>query len=156
MTEAIRFLHALAQALAAMTLYSPGHPAVQRAVDTAWGALAALLADEEAHVFLFLGAAPVYAGRVLHELAAWPWSPRLSRAGMQRITFSAMADRDGLQDLLQRLHLRFGGQADIDTAPPIPGISYGTVDVDEAAMGVGSLLALDLGGGAGGRPRAPT
>lgn len=150
MTEAIRFLHALAQALAAMALYSPGHPAVLRAVDTAWEALERLLADGEEHVFLFLGTAPVYAGRVLHELAAWPWSPRLSRAGMQRITFSSPADRDGLQDLLQRLQLRLGGQAEADTAPPIPGISYGTVDIDDTAIGVGSLLALNLGEQEGG------
>ncbi len=145
MTEAIRFLHALAQALSAMALYSPGHPAAQRAVDTVWEALAALLATDGDHVFLFLGTAPVHAGRVLHELAAWPWAPRLARAGMQRIAFSREADRDGVQDLLQRLQLRLGGETGTETAPPIPGITYGTVAVDENGLGMqGLTFHLDL------------
>lgn len=154
MTAAIRFLHALAQALSAMALYSPGHPAARRAVDTAWEALAALLATEGEHVFLFLGTAPVFGGRVLHELTAWPWSPRLARAGMQRIAFTPDADRDGLQDLLQRLQLRFGGQDGADTAPPIPGISYGTVAVDEADLSAGRIafdFDFDLGAVEGSR-----
>lgn len=134
MSEAIRFLHALAQALSAMALYSPGHPAAARAVQAAWEALEALLARAPEHNFLFLGAAPIHAGRPLHELAAWPWSPRLARVGMHRIEFVEGVSAEGLRTLLERIQVRFatGHAPDDEPVDPIPGVNYGTVAVDEA------------------------
>ncbi|MES2124691.1 MAG: hypothetical protein V4503_08370, partial [Gemmatimonadota bacterium] len=85
MSEAVRFLHAIAQALSAASLYSPGHPATRRSLDNVYDALKTLLAVDAHPVLLFLGSAPVYAGRALHELSDWPWSRRLSAIGVQRM-----------------------------------------------------------------------
>ena len=66
MSDAIRFLHALAQALSAISLYSPGHPAAAKALEAAWQALQVLLKRDARPTFFFLGGAPVYSGRALH------------------------------------------------------------------------------------------
>lgn len=133
MSEAIRFLHALAQALSSMALYSPGHPAARRAVAIAWDALEALLQREPAHNFLFLGGAPIHAGRPLHELASWPWGARLAQIGMHRIEFERTVTVEGLQILLERIQSRFstGLIPEEELSAPLPGINYGTVAVDE-------------------------
>lgn len=133
MSEAIRFLHALAQALSAMALYSPGHPAARRAVEIAWNALEALLLREPEHNFLFLGGAPIHAGRPLHELTSWPWGARLAHVGMHRIEFQRAVTVEGLNELLERIQHRFatGVIPNEELATPLPGINYGTVAVDE-------------------------
>lgn len=133
MSEAVRFLHALAQALSAMALYSPGHPAAGRAIDAAWEALQALMAVGDEQVFMFLGSAPIYGGRALHELAAWPWSPRLAHVGMHRVEFHPAATRAGLEELLGRIQVRFttGQIPEDESAVELPGINYGTVAIDE-------------------------
>lgn len=149
MSEAVRFLHALAQALSTMGLYSPGHPAARRALDGAWQALAALLEKDAHPVFLFLGSAPVFSGRALHELAAWPWSTRLSAAGVQRLEFDASMSVDGLALFLERVMVRFntGLPAADEAGAPIPGVVFGTVAVQEAQQEAesGEGPALDYG-----------
>ncbi|MDZ4258821.1 MAG: HD domain-containing protein [Gemmatimonadales bacterium] len=133
MSEAIRFLHALAQALSAMALYSPGHPAARRAGETAWHALEALLECGPEHNFLFLGGAPIHGGRPLHELTSWPWGGRLAHVGMHRIEFRREATAEGLHELLERIQHRFatGVIPDEELDKPLPGINYGTVAIDE-------------------------
>jgi hypothetical protein len=54
MSEAIRFLHTFAQALSALMLYSPGHPATRRSIESAWQALGALLKLNDRPTFFFL------------------------------------------------------------------------------------------------------
>jgi len=49
------FLNAFAHALAAMTLYRPGHPARERAIDEAYRELNDLQATEAQPLFTFLG-----------------------------------------------------------------------------------------------------
>jgi HD-GYP domain-containing protein (c-di-GMP phosphodiesterase class II) len=130
MSEAIRFLHALAQALSTTALYAPGHPAAARAIDTLWEALEALMAVEEEPTFLFLGGAPIHAGRALHELSGWPWGPRLSTAGIQRVEFDADAAPAGLTEFLVRTQLRLASGPDADTSEAsIEGIRFGLVEV---------------------------
>jgi hypothetical protein len=133
-SEAIRFLHALAQAFSAMNLYAPGHPAAVRAVGLAWQALEALLARGPNHAFLFLGHAPIHEGRPLHELTSWPWSPRLAKIGMHRIEFHAGVTADGLHQLLDRIQARFicGGTPADESVEPLEGIDYGPVVVEDA------------------------
>lgn len=133
MSEAIRFLHALAQALSTAALYAPGHPATAKAIEVLWRTLEALLASAESPTFLFLGGAPVYDGRALHELAAWPWGPRLAAAGVQRLEFDERVSAAGLATLLSQIERRLeaGAPEPDDAMPPIDGIRFGMVDVIE-------------------------
>jgi putative two-component system response regulator len=130
-SEAIRFLHALAQALSTMALYSPGHPAARRGIEGAWQALTALLAREGHPAFLFLGSAPIYGGRALHELAGWPWSARLADVAVQRIDFDRIITVEVFESLLDQLQLRLSGGDDVGEVHLL-GVSYGPVVVEEA------------------------
>ena len=130
MSEAIRFLHALAQALSTTALYSPGHPAAARSIEALWQALQALLAAEEHPTFLFLGGAPIHAGRALHELSGWPWGQRLSTAGVQRLEFERDVTPAALTEFLVRAQLRLASGIEADTAESdLEGIRFGMVEV---------------------------
>lgn len=134
MSEAIRLLHALAQALSTAALYSPGHPASARALDGVWSALAELIAVTPDPVFLFLGAAPVYENRTLHELSDWPWSGRFSRSGIHRLEFHPSVTRESLDTLLAQLQTRLTSGTDMaeEGTQTLQGIAYGPVTVSEA------------------------
>lgn len=136
MSEAVRFLHAFAHALATMSLYSPGHPAARRACDAAWEALTALLASDEHPIFFFLGGAPVYRGRALHEIAGWSWSPRLAQAGIQRLEFDRSVTSASFALALDRLMVRLTeGMREIPADEhPLTGVLYGAVAVEEEAV----------------------
>lgn len=133
MSEAVRFLHALAHALATLSLYSPGHPATRRAMEQAMEALQLLLAIDQRPVFLFLGAAPVFSGRALHELRDWPWGRRLADAGVHRIEFDGQLTPEGIAQLLHQFTARISGSRGdaIVDVPAIPGVQYGSVAVFE-------------------------
>ncbi|HEX3927280.1 MAG TPA: HD domain-containing phosphohydrolase [Gemmatimonadales bacterium] len=132
MSEAIRFLHALAQALSTMALYSPGHPATRRSADHLWQALTALLATEPNPVFHFLGSSPVFGGRALHELRDWQHSRRLADAGVQRLEFDSAATLESLAAFLEQMMVRLTtGAADPAGEAPLPGIAFGAVAVFE-------------------------
>jgi HD-GYP domain-containing protein (c-di-GMP phosphodiesterase class II) len=122
----------MAQAISALGLYSPGHPAANSAVAAAGKALMALLAVEPEPTFYFLGGAPVYAGRAIHELDNWPWGQRLAAAGVHRLDFEPTATAATLKQFLTRMQplLAEGVEPDLDDEPePIPGMRYGTVTV---------------------------
>lgn len=142
MSEAIRFLHALAQAFSAMNLYAPGHPAAARAIALAWQALEALLARAPDHAFLFLGNAPIHGGRPLHELASWPWSPRLAKVDLHRIEFREGITAEGFRQFLDRVQGRFirGGVPADESVEPLEGIDYGPVVVEDAEGAVAGLI----------------
>jgi hypothetical protein len=156
MSEAIRFLHALAQALSTLNLYSPGHPATRRSVGNLWEAMQAVLAINPHPIFLFLGTAPIYDGRALHELRDWQHSQRLAHAGIQRLEFDEALTVGTLQVMLNRFMVRLttGEPAFDEIETPLTGVAFGPVAVraDEvpsgespAAMGGASTeLLLDL------------
>jgi hypothetical protein len=152
MSEAIRFLHAFAQALSTMTLYSPGHPATKRGLENLWQAIHALLAVDPRPVFLFLGTAPVYDGRALHELRDWQHSQRLADAGIQRLEFDEAVTLESLGLLLERAMVRLttGEPAPDEAETPLVGIAFGTVAVyaDDAPPSTPDDAQLDAGSGA--------
>ncbi len=134
MSEAIRFLHSLAQALSTLVLYSPGHPATRRSIDGAWQALGALLRVDEHPTFFFLGTAPVYSGRALHELRDWPYAKRLTEVGVQRLEFDTIVTEEGLAEFFNQLMIRLnsGPMSAEEGLALIPGIMYGSVAVETA------------------------
>src|SRR5256884_2593156 len=77
------FLNAFAHALAAMTLYRPGHPARERAIDDAYRELSDLQATESRPLFTVLGDENVFGRLPLRELKAWAWGQRLGSPGVQ-------------------------------------------------------------------------
>jgi putative nucleotidyltransferase with HDIG domain len=106
MTAAVRFLHAFAQTIGTITLYRAGHPARERAIDTADEALRRLLEEEHRPQFTFLADEVVCGGEPLRELAKWDWARRLADAGIQRLEFDASVSRDDLENFLDEVAAR--------------------------------------------------
>ena len=119
MTEAIRFLTSLAQALAKMSLYANGHPTRARAADASFAQLRELQKVNATPRFSFLGRSVVYGDRAIRELADWDWSARLSGAGVQRIEFPESVDaeeyRGFLEEILTSIALVAGGKMRSET-----------------------------------------
>ncbi|MBR9989559.1 MAG: hypothetical protein KFH98_07375, partial [Gemmatimonadetes bacterium] len=84
MSAPVVFLHAFAQAVAAMALYREGHPARERAIDTVDEKLRRALEVMPKLMFTFLPDEVVCGTEPLRELADWDWSRRLAAAGIQR------------------------------------------------------------------------
>jgi HD-GYP domain-containing protein (c-di-GMP phosphodiesterase class II) len=115
MSDPIRFLTALGQAFATATLYSPGHPARDRAEDQAWEALNRLLEEEPRPRFTFVDGEVVYGLQVLRQLHEWEWGDRLSKAQVQRLEFVPPVPREEFTEFLRDVFQRLNQQA-IDTA----------------------------------------
>jgi len=105
-SDPARFLTSFAQALAAMTLYRDGHPARERAVDTAYQELHDLQADTARPLFTFLGDEVVYGRLPLRDLKEWDWGRRLAEAGIQRLEFEDSVSRDDFEGFLDEVLAR--------------------------------------------------
>lgn len=101
-----QFLTGLARALSTMALYSEGHPARERAVDTSYRALQDLQAADPRPLFTFLGDEVVYGQRPVRELAGWEWGQRLGAAGVQRLEFEAGVSRHDYEEFLEQVLAR--------------------------------------------------
>lgn len=106
MSEPVRFLSAMTQALAQMSLYRAGHPARDRAVDAAFRALAVLQEDDPCPRFTFLGPQAVYGDRPLRELRDWEWGARLSNAGVQRLELERGTSVEEFETFLEEVVAR--------------------------------------------------
>lgn len=159
MNAPIRFLHSLAHAMSTLALYAPGHPAAEKAAAILWQSLEGLLKEEAEPQFYFLGTAPVYNGRAMHELADWAWSERLADAGVRRLEFDAEATPAALLDFLREVGRRLAAAAPVETLPDetrYPGVRFGRVSVvdpfaddaeapeEDEAADESRELALDL------------
>ena len=105
------FMVSLAQCLSTMSLYSRGHPARERVVDASFARLIDLLSDIQFAEFSILGTGVVYQGRVLEELRAWDWGPRLSAAGIERLEIDADVTREAWEGALEDMWKQLNGQA---------------------------------------------
>jgi putative nucleotidyltransferase with HDIG domain len=160
MSDAIRFLTSLAQALAKMSLYADGHPTRAKAADASFAKLRELQQADPTPRFSFLGRSVVYGDRAIRELADWDWSAKLSSAGVQRIEFPASVDageyREFLEQILTSIALVAGGklrsEAEQAQGRPTP-IRFGAIgvrasqersDVIEEAAPPEPALVLDL------------
>jgi putative nucleotidyltransferase with HDIG domain len=106
-----RFLTSLAQTLATMSLYKPGHPARERVVDRTYGLLREMLADDPHPEFSFLGDEVVYGKTSLRELRDWDWSTRFAGMGIQRLEFDADVTRDDFVEFLDDVYARANNAA---------------------------------------------
>lgn len=111
MSDAVRFLTGLTQALSASVLYGEGHPAYRRAVDAAFRQLQDLQKAEGTKLdFSLLDGEVVFRERVVHELRAWEWTPRLAAAGIQRIEVAGEAGPGEFEEFLDLLAARLAGR----------------------------------------------
>jgi len=119
--EATRFLTAMAQALATMTLYPDGHPAREGIIDTAYRNLVALQRVAPRTGFSFLGDEVLLGDRPIREMRGWDWSGRLSSAGVQRLQFDSEVAREEFEGFLSEVLARLT----LSAIQRVPGPSQG-------------------------------
>jgi putative nucleotidyltransferase with HDIG domain len=135
MTDVVRYLGSLAQALAKMSLYAEDHPARRRASDTSFEELQSLQAADPRPTFSFIGRQVVYNQHAVADLSDWDWAARLSEAGVQRIEFEADVTgeeyRAFLDGVLGRIAQagRAGEASGRAEAWLEPGVRFGAVGV---------------------------
>jgi putative nucleotidyltransferase with HDIG domain len=111
MSDAVRFLTGLTQALSASALYGEGHPAYRRAADAAFRQLKDLQAAEGIHLdFSLLDGEVVFRNRVVHELRTWDWTARFAEAGIQRIEVTGEVAAEEFEEFLDQLGDRLAGR----------------------------------------------
>jgi putative nucleotidyltransferase with HDIG domain len=108
MTDPVRFLGALSQALSTMGLYGDDHPATARAVDTALERLLQLQDPYPNLQFTFLAGEVLFGTETLTELEGWEWSDRLIKAGIERIEFLQKVEADHFGRFLSAIAVRLG------------------------------------------------
>jgi putative nucleotidyltransferase with HDIG domain len=132
MSDPIRFLTALAKSLSTMSLYSDGHPARERAVDASFEELRTLQRDEPRPQFSFLGDEVVYGKMALRDMKEWEWGARLANAGVQRLEFGDVVDREEyevfLEEVLARLTLAVIDTASVRQMRPT-NIKFGAIGI---------------------------
>lgn len=147
MSDPIRFLTALGQALSATNLYGPGHPARERALDQAWEQLDALQKLDPAPTFSFLEEEVLYRQQALRDFKAWDWAKRLAKAGVQRVEFDAEVSRDDLAEFLGDVQKRVSsGEIDTSEARQLrrPSIRFGMVSIRGASADVAVEVAESM------------
>ena len=150
MSDPVRFLTALSQALSTMTLYGDDHPATARALDTALERLSDLQSSRPQLQFTFLAGEVLFGNETVHSLENWEWSSRLVKAGVERIEFFETVDKDQftrfLGQLAIRLGIRPGNSSDIWQMGQAP-MRFGLVTLGEnkpaAAAQVLPVASLD-------------
>jgi putative nucleotidyltransferase with HDIG domain len=107
-SDPVRFLAALSQALSTMGLYGDEHPATARAVDGAVERLTELQSSAPKLQFTFLPGEVLFGSEVIPALEGWEWSSRLIRAGVERIEFTHTVQVDQFARFLSNLAGRLG------------------------------------------------
>jgi putative nucleotidyltransferase with HDIG domain len=148
MSDAVRFLTALAQAVATMVLYEEGHPARERALDAAYQPLHDLQSQSPRQSFTFLAGEVIHGSEPVRELRGWEWSGRLVSAGVQRLEFDEPVTREEVDALLDDILARLSVSAAQHDSPEMrqlrpSRIRMGTVgvrgEIDAPATPVASL-----------------
>jgi putative nucleotidyltransferase with HDIG domain len=150
-SDPVKFLTSLGQALSVMGLYPAGHPSRERAVDASFDLLRQLMQDDASPRFSFLEGDVICGRQVVRELAGWEWGTRLAAAGIQRIEFLDGIERDEYAGWLSDMLQRIAGEAppSAEARQLYPGnIRYGAVEVrgtesDSASVGASASAGED-------------
>jgi putative nucleotidyltransferase with HDIG domain len=108
-TEAISFLTSIGQAIASMRFYHEGHPARQRATESAYAFARDLLDRDHVPQFTFADGEVIYHRTILHELTEWEWAGRFEKAGIQRLELKDGLTPDEFERFLQEVAARIAG-----------------------------------------------
>ena len=85
MSDPVKLLMSIGQALSAMRFYDPGHPARDRAIRASFQEVLDLLATDDRPRFTFVEGESVYHRLLLRDLMEWDWARKFENAGIQRI-----------------------------------------------------------------------
>ncbi len=111
MSDPVRFLTGLTQALSASVLYGEEHPAYRRAAEAAFRQMKDLQSAEGIQLdFSLLDGEVVFRDRVVHELRTWDWTTRFAEAGVQRIEVTGDVDTEAFEEFLEQLGGRLAGR----------------------------------------------
>jgi putative nucleotidyltransferase with HDIG domain len=108
MTDSVRFLTALTQALSTMSLYGDDHPATTRGLEGALERLHELQEHDPKLQFTFLSGEVLFGSEVVPELEGWEWSSRLGKAGIERIEILSPVELDQFGRFLSHMAIRLG------------------------------------------------
>ncbi|HEY0351000.1 MAG TPA: HD domain-containing phosphohydrolase, partial [Gemmatimonadales bacterium] len=108
MTDPVRFLAALSQALSTMGLYGDEHPATARGLEGALERLTELQDPYPNLQFTFLPGEVLFGSEAVHELDGWEWSSRLIKAGIERIEFIDRVETEQFARFLSHVAGRLG------------------------------------------------
>jgi putative nucleotidyltransferase with HDIG domain len=108
MSDPVRFLIAMSQALSTMGLYGDDHPATARALDNALERLGELQEANPKLHFTFLAGEVLIGSEMVPELEGWEWSARLVEAGIERIEFTDSVQPEQFARFLAQLTIRLG------------------------------------------------
>ncbi len=124
-------LHALGQALAAMSLYGASHPSRAAARTRAHDRLTQVLSQHAPLRITFLDGDVIVDRSIQHDLRGWDWGSRLAAAGVQRIEFeSAAVDAETFAAWLELLHAAVGpGGTRVSEATLVGSIRFGPVAI---------------------------
>ena len=139
MSDPLKFLTSLGQALSATGLYRPGHPARERAIDVAWENLEALQGLDPAPIFSFLEDEVLYRQQALRDFKAWDWARRLGQSGVQRVEFDREVSREDLAEFLAEVQRKMtGGTDDTSEARQLrkASIRYGLITIRGASADI--------------------
>ena len=133
MNSSTAFLNSLGKRLSSMSLYGPGHPSRDRAMEQVIEDMSMLLRENAFPVFNFLDGDVVYEDSVLSELRQWEWSMKLAAAGVERLEITPGTSRADLEAFLEEVHARMsleGSGASIQEVAGQTSIRYGEVGVE--------------------------
>jgi putative nucleotidyltransferase with HDIG domain len=108
MSDPVRFLTALSQALSTMSLYGDEHPATTRALDAALERVGELQDPYPRIQFTFLSGEVLFGLEPLPDLEGWEWSARLVKAGIERIEFTDTVPPEQFARFLSHVAVRLG------------------------------------------------
>ena len=131
MNAVIRFLTALGQALATMSLYGDEHPTRHLVLARTHEAMLRMLEESGSLTLSLVDGDIVLGARVLSELKGWEWSARLAAVGVQRIEIDASQPANGedMQNFLAALRVRLTMAGKMAPAWHCRGIRIGTLTV---------------------------
>ena len=131
MNAVIRFLTALGQAMATMSLYDDEHPSRHVALARAHEAMLQMLDSYGTLKMSFIDGDIVIGTRVMTELRTWEWGSRLAAVGVQRMEIDASQPPNGedLKSLLAALRVRLTMAGKMSPSWSCHGIRIGTLTV---------------------------
>ncbi|MFQ5690674.1 MAG: HD-GYP domain-containing protein [Gemmatimonadota bacterium] len=125
----VHFLHTLGNVFTSVGLYKPDHPARGRALEAAFQALEVLLAERSTVGYSLIEGEVVFGAERLRELDEWPWSGRLSRAGVGRLEFLPGVDLAEWNGFVAEIAARLELAGEPGAVGPHPRIRFGPVAV---------------------------
>jgi putative nucleotidyltransferase with HDIG domain len=151
MSDPIRFLTSLSNALSTLGLYGETHPATRRAADASYRELADLQVGRPGLIFTFMQEEVLFGRDLLPELERWEWSARFAQGGIERLEISGAVSEPHFDRFLGHAAAVLGlhGDARSELWQDGPeGIRFGRIRLDDTGhepVRLEPLLVATLG-----------